>query len=646
MNKGTAIVGFFLCFLAGMGLMWGVDRSANTGITAENGSATAALDQSDAPIPVTSKDPIWGDPNAPVTIVEISDFQCPFCKRVGPTMEQIKQTYGPKKVRVVWKNNPLPFHSHARPAADAAMTVFALGGNKAFWKYKALLFENQPNFDEDKFVGWAKQVGVDPQKFKAALDAKKYTSKVDDDLAFSKKVGANGTPNFRINGIEISGAQPYDKFKTVIDQQLAAAKQLIASGTKPANVYVALTKKNFKAPPQQAQNDQKPKEDTTIWKATIDKDNPVEGPSDALVTIVEFSDFQCPFCKRVEGTLKQVKTTYGKDVRIVWKNNPLPFHPRAKPAATVAWMAYKQKGNAAFWKVHDELFDSQPKLSDDDLKKIADENGLNWTQVKAAIDSDKYKDDFQKTLDEGSDLNARGTPHFFVNGYRITGAQPFSKFKEVIDAQLAKAKAMVAKGTPRAKVYDEIMKEAKGPPEPEKKDVPPPTAANPSKGNPNGKIVIQEWSDFQCPFCKRVEPTIQQLMKEHPGKIKFVWHNFPLPFHHDAPLAAEAAMEVFHQKGSAGFWKFHDALYESQPAIKRADLERIAQQMGGIDMAKFKKALDTMPYKDEIQKDQDVGKKAGISGTPAFVINGYFVSGAQPIGAFNRAIKFATKGGH
>jgi protein-disulfide isomerase len=648
MNKGTAIVGFFLCFLAGMGLMWGVDRSQGTNISAESAST---LDQSDSPIPVTAKDPQMGSPTAPVTIVEFSDFQCPFCKRANPTVTQIQDTYGPQKVRVVWKNNPLPFHPHARPAADAAMTVFGLGGSKAFFKYKDLLFENQPNFTPENLAKWAGEVGVNEAKFKSALAAKTYTSKVDQDLALGSKIGVNGTPNFRINGVEVSGAQPYSKFKEVVDQQLAAAKELEASGTKPQDVYVDLTKKNFTAPPPENNQAQKqPEEDKTIWKVPVDKTDPVRGPADALVTIVEFSDFQCPFCKRAEGTIKQILSTYGKEVRIVWKNNPLPFHPRAKPAATLAWYAFKTKGNKAFWDVHDAIYESQPKLADDDLKAIADKFGVDWNTVKSDIDSDKFNDDFEQTIDLASDLNARGTPGFFINGYRLIGAQPFPKFKEVIDEQLAKAKALVAHGTPASKVYETIMETAKGPPPLEKKEVPPPTAQNPSMGPMNAPVVIQIWSDFQCPFCKRVLPAVQQVEQQFGKKVRLVWHDYPLPFHKNAEIAAEAAQAVFAQKGSAGFWKYHDMVYgAAQPdgqGIDQADLVKMAQSMGGIDMTKFNADLASHKYKAKIDADEDEGKKAGINGTPAFVINGYFVNGAQPFSAFKKAIEQALKDKH
>src|SRR6185503_14658673 len=182
-------------------------------------------------------------------------------------------------------------------------------------------------------------------------------------------------------------------------------------------------------------------------------------------------------CKKVEETLKQIVQTYPNDVRLVWKDNPLPFHPRAKPAAIFARHAFKTKGEKGFWDAHDALFDSQP-----------------------AIDGNKYMDKIDSSMELAMDLQARGTPHFFINGVRLSGAQPFESFKQKIDEQLAKAKALIGKGTPKSKVYEEIIKEGKEPPPPEKKDVPPPDASMPWKGGQNAKVVIQEFSDFECPF--------------------------------------------------------------------------------------------------------------------------------------------------
>ena len=650
MNKGTAIVGFLLSFIAGMFLMWGVDKRSGGDIKAESAaSAAGAFDQSAASVPVSSNDPVWGKNDAPVTIVEISDFECPFCSRVGPTMRQIKETYGPDKVRLVWKHNPLPFHKDARPAHEAAQTVFALGGSEAFWKFHDSAFANQKDLTPENFEKWAVAAGVDAAKYKEAYASKKFAAKVDEDLAMAKKIGANGTPAFRINGVTVSGAQPFDKFKEVIDAQLAEAQKLVASGTKASDVYVALTNKNQQAQPDQPAKKDAPKgedeDDNSVWKVPVFADDPIEGPKDALVTIIEFSEFQCPFCKRVGETLKKVEETYPNDVRIVWKDNPLPFHPRAKPAAILAREAYKAKGDKGFAEAHDALFDSQPKLEDEDLKGIADKLGLGWDRVKSAIDANKHMDKIDSSVELAADFQARGTPHFFINGVRLSGAQPFEKFKSAIDEQLAKAKALVARGVPKSKVYEEITKEGKEPPAPEKKDVPAPDASSPFKGGANAKVVIQEFSEFQCPFCKRVNPTMSELEKEYGNKIKIVWRHLPLPFHKEAPLAAEAAQEAFAQKGNAGFWKMHDKLFESQGGeggLERANLEKLAADIG-LDVEKFKAALDSHKHKAKIDADAEIGNKAGVNGTPGFVINGYFLSGAQPAASFKKLINKALK---
>jgi protein-disulfide isomerase len=625
--------------------MWGVDRRSGVEIAAEHGSAVAGdFDHSAASVPVTPKDPIWGKSGAPVTIVEISDFECPFCSRVGPTMKQIKETYGPDKVRIVWKHQPLPFHKNARPAHEAAATVMGLAGSDAFWKFHDSAFANQKDLTPENFEKWAVAAGVDLAKFKEAYAAKKFASKVDDDMKMAKTVGATGTPAFRINGVTVSGAQPFDKFKEVIDAQLEEAKKLTASGVKALDVYVQLTNKNQTAQPEQkAKQQDAEEEDKSVWKVPVFPDDPVKGPKDALVTIIEFSEFQCPFCKRVGETLAKVQETYKDDVRFVWKDNTLPFHPRAKPAAILARHAYKTKGDKAFWEAHDALFESQPKLEDADLEAVAGKIGLPWDAVKAAIDANKYADKLDSSQEVANDFQARGTPHFFINGVRLSGAQPFDKFKAAIDEQLTKAKAAVARGVPKAKVYEEVTKEGKEPPPPEKKEVPAPDASSPFKGGANAKVTIQIFSEFQCPFCKKVEPTLAEMEKEFGNKVKFVWRNLPLPFHKDAPLASEAAQEAFAQKGNAGFWKYHDKLFEGQEqGLGRERLEAVATEVG-LDMEKFKSALDSHKHKAKVDADAKIGNDAGINGTPGFVINGYFLSGAQPAPAFKKLINRALR---
>lgn len=209
MNKGTAIVGFLLSFMAGMGLMHGIDRNGlkggSEGASAEAYSDGAAWSDEAASVPVSSKDPVWGSRTAPVTLVLFSDFECPFCTRVETTITQLKEKYGPDKLRVVWKSNPLPFHKNARPASVAAETAFRLGGSKAFWKFHDLAFANQKALTPENFEQWAVQAGVDKAKFKAAYDKQEYAAKVDADMAIGKTAGVTGTPASFINGVFLSG---------------------------------------------------------------------------------------------------------------------------------------------------------------------------------------------------------------------------------------------------------------------------------------------------------------------------------------------------------------------------------------------------------------------------------------------------------
>jgi protein-disulfide isomerase len=441
----------------------------------------------------------------------------------------------------------------------------------------------------------------------------------------------------------LSGAQPLEKFVEVVDQQLAAAKQLTQSGLPPRLVYNVLTDKNFQAPaPSAVAKDDE--EDTKIWNVPVAADDPVRGPRDALVTIVQFSDFQCPFCKRVEATLDEVRKLYGNDVRIVWKDNPLPFHPRAKPAAAMAQAVFKRQGNDTFWRLHDAIFESQPKLEDSDLEAIAKQLNIPWGPLKAVVAADKFPQKIEDSIAAASDFQARGTPHFFINGRRLSGAQPLDAFKKAIDEQLVKAKDLVEAGTPRTLVFSKLMKDAQDPPPPETKQVEL-RAGAPAKGPAKAAVVIQMFSDFQCPFCKRVEPTLAQLEKDFKGSLRIVWRHLPLPFHQYAQLAAEASEEVLAQKGATAFWAYHDALFEAQgesEGLQRDNLVRLALAQG-VDLARFEAALDSHVHAAKVNADAEAANKAGINGTPAFVINDYYLSGAQPSAAFAKLIHLAQK---
>ncbi len=167
------------------------------------------------------------------------------------------------------------------------------------------------------------------------------------------------------------------------------------------------------------------------------KGSPAIGPETAAVTVIEFSDFQCPFCARVGPTLKQIEKEYGDDVRIVFKHLPLSIHAKA-PAAHAAAEAAARQGQ--FWEMHDKIFASQREMSPEKYLEYATELGLDVAQFERDVASEEVKSRVDADVKEAARLGATGTPAFYINGLFVSGAKPFAAFKEIIDKELANKK--------------------------------------------------------------------------------------------------------------------------------------------------------------------------------------------------------------
>lgn len=174
-----------------------------------------------------------------------------------------------------------------------------------------------------------------------------------------------------------------------------------------------------------------------LMEISID-DDAVKGNSDAPVTIIEFSDYECPFCGRhFEQTYSQIVKEYvdtGK-VKLVFRDFPLDFHESAQKAAEAAECAGEQ---GKYWEMHDKLFENQNALDVDSLKQYAKDIGLNTANFDSCLDSGEMEDEVKEDMVDGQNYGVSGTPAFFINGRLLTGAQPFSAFKEIIDSELEK----------------------------------------------------------------------------------------------------------------------------------------------------------------------------------------------------------------
>ncbi|WP_408097507.1 DsbA family protein [Peredibacter sp. HCB2-198] len=164
---------------------------------------------------------------------------------------------------------------------------------------------------------------------------------------------------------------------------------------------------------------------------------PAMGAKDAKVTIVEFSDFQCPFCAKGADILKQIKKKYGNKVQVAFKNFPLPFHNHAEQAA-VAGLCANEQGTDYFWKMHDEMFANQDALDAEGLKKTAKKIGLKSEAFEKCLSENKFLAQVKADMEEGRKVKVKSTPTFFINGQLINGAQPMDVFAEIIDEELAR----------------------------------------------------------------------------------------------------------------------------------------------------------------------------------------------------------------
>jgi len=224
------LAGVAVASIAGMIMMYSfVGDEVADGNTNKTGTVAGAEDTVDDPIPtpsptpsvvdieITEDDYIRGDENAPVTLVEYSDFECSFCARVKPTLDQVLEDYD-GQVRLIYRHFPLSFHTNAQKSGEASECA---GEQGKFWEMHDKLFENQSSLSVDNYKKWAGELGLNATTFNDCLDTGKYATKVSDGLTEGSAYGVQGTPATFVNGTLVSGAQPYSSFAAAIDAALA-----------------------------------------------------------------------------------------------------------------------------------------------------------------------------------------------------------------------------------------------------------------------------------------------------------------------------------------------------------------------------------------------------------------------------------------
>ena len=664
MSMKEALLAGIACGIIGAGIGWGIgsnqvnDKAWESQPDISAQTAEAVLDSAYLPV---AGSPVRGSAAPLATVVVFTDYKAPATEALySKILDKVFTQYA-DKVAIVYKAFPLERFPDSLLRAQAAAAAQKQG---KFWEMSDELLKIggvKTLFKEEDAIAMATKLGLNVEQFKADMNSAEVRESIRKDIALGEKLGVRRTPAIFINHKEMDAKASLteDAFMKALLAEMTQYSLITSNMAKPGGSYYLSSLYNAPnadatdAPKAKSDDNpklerrpasgrkgprEKPAPQAPEGKVFVDVSGaPTLGDSNAPVTIVEFTDFECPFCSRANNTIKELMDKNPGKIKLVFKHNPLSFHKNADAAHRAAEAAGLQ---GKFWEMYQKLFDNQKALSMADIEKYAAEIGLDVAKFKLDMENELVKNRLKTDLEQGKSVAVRGTPHFFMNGTRMSGAQPLEKFQAALDKELAIADKYIKRGVAADALYKTIISE-----EPKPKALPKAPAApeapivltqgdSYAKGPENAPVTIYQFSEFQCPFCARVEPTIDQIVATYGDKVRIIFKNMPLPFHKDAPLAAEAAFAA----GAQGkFWEMHKLLFANNKNLKREALTEYAKQLG-LNIDQFNADLDSHKFAAQVEKETAEGKNAGISGTPTFVINGKKVVGAQPFDNFKKEI--------
>ena len=395
--------------------------------------------------------PSTGPADAPVTIVAWSDYLCQYCNRVQATLDHLARLY-PGQLR--WVHRTLPLDDDNTLGPEAAL---AAGAQGRFRPMHDRLFALGGHVDRAAGELIARELGLDMVRFRADLDSHAHRASITADAADARTLGVSGTPTFFINGRAVHGNRPLQTFAEVVDQELARAAEQPA-GPERYDALVAAGKPTADAA-SDAGTPRRPLEAKSLYRVGLGLPGHQVGPDDALVTIVVWSDFQCPFCARQAPVLAHIRDKFKDDVRIVYRHMAMVFH-RSAALAAEAGVAAAEQGK--FWAFHDQVFGDFGKLGRADLERFAAAAGLDLPRFRTALDEHRYRDAVIAELGAAEALGIDGTPTMFINGTPVGGARDAEFMDRLIEAHIARSRDLVKAGVARADLYAVLMSMANG----------------------------------------------------------------------------------------------------------------------------------------------------------------------------------------
>jgi protein-disulfide isomerase len=339
--------------------------------------------------------PARGPADAPVTIVEFSDLQCPFCRNaIQPLSEMVDGEHG--RVRWVFKNFPLSFHTEADLAHRAALAAAAQG---KFWEMHDLIFQNQVAITRDNLLQYAQRLGLELTRFQNDLESDAVRAAIRADIEEGQRLKIDGTPTFFVNGIRVVGLRSAAELRQIVEHAGSSAHQALFS--QAAQVFAPLV---------------------------------VSGPPQAEVTLTWFSDILSGLEPNAASLVREIVASYGGKVRVVYRVDSLP----QRVGARLAHQALLAAGAAGrFWPMHDAIVAHAGRITPHDLLDDATKAGLDRRSFEQALADPQVGQRFDNDLEEVRRRDIRGTPVFFIDNIRVDGIQPLALFRRIIDATLA-----------------------------------------------------------------------------------------------------------------------------------------------------------------------------------------------------------------
>lgn len=364
--------------------------------------------------------------------------------------------------------------------------------------------------------------------------------------------------------------------------------------------------------------------DTTPAKVKIGNqiDAPLlRGKKDAPIKIVEYADFNCPYCKQASAVMKQVLEKYPEAVQVEFRHFPLSSkHGEGSFLVHQAARCAEKQGK--FWEFHDAVFALEKSPDHAQIMQMILELRLNPAVFQSCLES--HEDDLYllRSKEDGRTRGVMGTPSYFVNEYFIRGAQTFEFFDQLIGYIQNPADRLPPPEIESAEKKSENYRHQ-----------------NLEKGQYQGAddavISLVEFSDYHCPFCKKAAPVLNALMEKYPGKIKRYFRHFPLDFHVGAKDSHQA-VECAGEQGK--FWEYHQALMMNTATLRGKDaFLKLAVDLG-LTHQDFESCWDSQKYHARIEEDIAAGAAANVRGTPTVFINGHLISGARPLEFYEQII--------